>query len=173
MRPRHGTRQRFSQGCKCDPCRKAWNRYNYNRIKARKQGDWRGSVPINKARAHIELLGSPEAVARISGLHRSVITRIVNRKVGGIYRRTEEAILAVTRRDIKDLWPLLAHEGEFVAAGPIKKMVSDLKRSGFSDTELGKKVNLKTGLRLLGKKYVRAYNARRIEKLYRQTGVAA
>lgn len=118
-------------------------------------------------------MGNPEAVARISGLHRTVISRIVNNQVTGIYKRTEEAILAVTRRDINELWPLLAGDGSFVAAGPTKKMIADLKKSGFSDCELGRKANLRSGLRVLGKKYVRAFNAKRIEEIYRKSGAAA
>ena len=172
MRP-HGTRQRFSQGCKCDPCRQAWNAYNWSRIKARRAGDWRGSVSIEKAKHHIATLGNHKAIARIAGIHETVIHRIVNDRVTGIYKSTEDAILSVTKREVDELWPLLADEGSFLPAKPIKKMVADLRKSGFTDSELGRKVNLKSGLRVLGKKYVRAYNARRIEQIYRKSGVAA
>lgn len=171
MRP-HGTKQRWNQGCRCDECRKAWNKYNWERTKARRKGDWRGSVPIKKARKHILELGSQEAVARISGVHRMVISRIVNRKVTGIYKRTEDAILAVTKRDVAELWPVIAHNGSFLPLGPSMEMLAVLKRSGFTDAELGRKANIKTGLRVLGKKYIRAYNARRIEQLYRKAELA-
>lgn len=142
-------------------------------MKARRNGDWQGLVPVGKAKKHLKSLGHHEAVARIAGIHRLVITRIIHGHIAQIRKSTEDAILSVTERDIRKLWPQLAHDGSFLPAEPIKEMVAELKRSGFSEVALGRKVSLKTGLRVVGKKYVRAFNARRIEQIYRKAGVAA
>lgn len=169
----HGTRQRFYQGCRCPPCRKAWNKYNYARIKARRSGDWRGLVSLDAVKKHIEHLGNHEATARIAGIHRTVITKIINGNISAVRKSTEEAILSVTKRDIQKLWPILADDWSYLPARPTQLMMADLRRSGFSGHALGRRVSLKSGLRLAGKKHVRAFNARRVEKIYREAGVAA
>lgn len=166
-----GTRQRFTQGCRCDPCRKAWNAYNLSRIKARKNGDWKGLVPTKGTRTHIERLNAPICViARAAGVSRDSIRLIASGARRRTTQATRDAILAVTPKDIYATYPLLAPNA-FAPGQETKQQLEALKRSGFSGKELGRKVGL-TELRLMGKR-VTVKNAKRVEKLYRTLGTKA
>lgn len=52
----HGTRARYASGCRCLPCRAANSRYQSERLRARRSGDWNGVVCSDRARRHIETL---------------------------------------------------------------------------------------------------------------------
>ena len=167
----HGTRQRFNQGCKCEPCRKAWNAYNWSRIKARRNGDWKGLVSTKGARSHIAKLDAPIYVlARAAGISRDTVRVIANGTRRKTTQATRDAILAVTMKDIRALYPLLS-ENAYAPGEEAKQQLEDLKRSGFSACELGRKVGL-TEFRLAGER-VTVKNAKRVERMYRELGTKA
>ena len=165
----HGSFQRFNQGCKCDPCRKAWNRYNAARMRDRRRGDWQGLVKADRARAHIQSLQvTAICMAKVAGLDVGVIKRIIHGHER-IWSSTERTILSVTEEKIQKLYPLLANQGTFVDGKKARRMLADLKVSGFSQADLGREVGINQ-LRASRPK-VRLWNAKRIERLYRETGV--
>src|SRR5688572_24739280 len=79
-RREHGDRLRYMAGCRCTPCRAANSRYETERLRARKNGDWNGCVPAAKARAHLLKLSrrgvGTRAIADASGVARSILRAV-------------------------------------------------------------------------------------------------
>jgi len=55
-----GTRAKYMGArCRCMLCRAANSRYETGRLAARKNGDWNGLVPADRARRHLHLARCP------------------------------------------------------------------------------------------------------------------
>jgi len=96
----HGTRARQrATGCDCLPCRAAASRYETQRVRARREGDWNGIVKAAKARQHILALSRKgvgyKQVAAASGVARTIVFEIRRGKRKNCRARTERLILAV------------------------------------------------------------------------------
>jgi hypothetical protein len=128
-------------------------------------------VSTKPARRHIERLNAPiYVIARAAGVSRDSVRLIAKGEREQTTQATSEAILAVTAKDIYATYPLLALNA-YTPGDAAKQQLEELKRSGFTATELGRKVGL-TELRLLGRR-VTVKNARRVERLYRKLGMKA
>ena len=161
----HGTRIKYLGGCRCVPCRSANSRYQSERKRQKKLGNWNGLVDASKARDYLHLL-SENGIGRrdvcdISGVAQSVISKIYQGQRTNIRALTEKAILAVELDFIKDM--------SKVDAKPVWKMLSHLFREGFTHRSLAKRLGYKGGINLGKKtKKVSAKKARKIEKFYSQ-----
>lgn len=167
----HGLRA-WWRGCKCPVCRSAWSKYNYQRQRARKNGSY-VLVSAKRAQEHLEKFESVWKLSKVSGINRSTLERIRDGVRHQIRPETEKKVLALTKEQLELAWPKHTGGGSLIPARKAKELVEDLLVSGFTLPDLGRKANLKAPLRLLGKKYVRAWNAKRIEKIYRTMGEAA
>lgn len=102
----HGDRLRYIAGCRCDECRRANTRYESDRQRARKAGDWNGLVPADKARAHMLKLSRAgigrRAIAAASDVADTVLQEIRSRRKRQIRARTERKILAVGKAQASD-----------------------------------------------------------------------
>lgn len=124
----HGDRLRYIGGCRCDECRRANTRYESERAKARKAGDWNGIVDAAKARAHMLKLAKAgigrRAIAAATDIADSILVAIRAGTKTRIRARTERLILAVT----KDV----AADRALVPAGPSWKLIDELLEAGFT-----------------------------------------
>ncbi len=159
----HGTRTKYKAGCRCLPCRAANARYESERSRARAAGDWNGLVSATAARKHIFRLSKQgvgrAAIAAASDIAPSIISRIKSGESTQIRKRTEDKLLAVSGRAVSD--------GALVRARPTWRQINALLSEGFTKVELARRLKYK-GLSLqLGKKWIRARNAARVDRLFR------
>lgn len=160
----HGDRVRYMAGCRCDECRKANSRYECQRAKARKAGDWNGIVPADKARAHIEALSSKgvgrRTLADASGVAETIIIEIRTGAKAKIRARTERAILAVTEK--------AAMDGAYIDAAPTWDLLNKLIADGYTKKYLAKRLGskAKTPALQISTKQTTVRHAYEVEKLY-------
>lgn len=159
----HGSRARYMVGCRCLPCRAANSRYECERARARKSGDWNGMVDAARARRRILRLGEQglgyKTVADAAGVAASVVHKIRSGDRKRIRARTERRLLAVTKE--------AAADGTLVDAGPTWRRIEELKREGgFSLIEIARRLGRKSSLQI-GKKRVLLRTAAEIEKFWR------
>lgn len=160
----HGTRARYMAGCGCLPCRAANSRYETERAKARKTGDWNGMVDAAKARRRLLALSKKgvgyKTVADAAGVATSVVFKIRSGERKRIRARTERLLLAVTFEAAGD--PTL------VDAGPTWRRIEELKRdAGFSNAEIARRMGFKNGALQFGKERVTLRTAVAVEKFWR------
>jgi len=67
----HGTPACYARGCRCDDCRTAMSKYQRERADARKNGEYKGVVPADRAREHLEKV-------KAAGSSMSLLSRLVN-----------------------------------------------------------------------------------------------
>lgn len=72
----HGTRASYARGCRCDDCRVAMSTYLRERAEARQQGDYRGAIPADRARIHLEQ-------CKAAGVSMNLLSRLI--KVDSFY----------------------------------------------------------------------------------------
>src|SRR5687768_5744519 len=132
----HGDRLRYMAGCKCQDCRRANSRYESERQRARKNGDWNGIVSAARARRHIMKLSrlgvGRNAVSIGSDVCRTTIMEIRAGKKKRIRARTERKILAVTTK--------MASDHSFVPAGRTWKLIRMLKTEGYKTEQLARQL---------------------------------
>ena len=163
----HGTRWKYSKGCRCRPCRNA--RRDGGREERRRKG-MQQIVSVDRSRARLNRLNAPNvAIARVTGLSIGFIAKIrsnFNKKF--VYESTERLILSVTEEQIDESWL----GSKFVNGKETRQLVLDLNASGFSNREIGRKLGIKSPL-AFSRERVRLWNAKRIERMYRTAGVRA
>lgn len=155
----HGTPQRYFLKCRCVPCRAAYSQYVCWRRREREQGRG-GLVSAGRARRHIARWNLKEA-SEVIGISACTLSRIRTGKVERIWRSTEEAILAGSKRVINSR----VTRKPYVNADPARRKLRLLRKQGFSGLELGRRFGLAAAPRLIGKR-ARARTADRVEKFY-------
>lgn len=163
-RKEHGTRARYMAGCGCLRCRAANSRYETERAKARKAGDWNGTVDAGRARRHVLALSRQgvgyKTVADAAGVAKSVMAKIRSGERKRIRARTERRILEVTFE--------AAGDQTLVDAGPTWRRVEELKREGgFSNAEIARRMGFKKAALQFGKERVTLRTAAAVEKFWR------
>ena len=159
----HGTRLKYMASCRCLPCRAANSRYECERAKARRNGDWNGLVPADPARKHILRLSKQgvgrRAVAAASDVPASIIAQIRCGRRTQIRKRTLNRILEVTNLAVSD--------AALVAAGKTWRQINTLIEEGFSKAELARRLGFASPALQLGKNRILARSAARVDRLFR------
>lgn len=158
----HGTRIKYKAGCKCLLCRAANSRYESERIKARKNGEWNGLVSAKNAREHILYLSrfgiGYKTVADVAGITTSTIFKIRQGKRKQLRAENEKAILAIDETALPD--------SAIIPAKTTWVQIRWLLREGFTEKELATRLGYKNGVLQIGKERVTAKTAMKIEKFY-------
>lgn len=159
----HGTRQKYKSGCRCLLCRAANARYESKRAKAYLPGGGTSLVSATAAREHILELAKAglgrDALSAASDIATSAISRIKSGRSTLIRKHTEDKLLAISNDAVSD--------GSLVKARPTWRQINALLAEGFTKAELARRLNYKTGSLQLGKKWILARNAARVDRLYR------
>jgi hypothetical protein len=160
----HGDRLRYQAGCKCRECRRANSRYESERQKARRNGDWNGIVGATLARRHILKLSrrgiGRRAVSIAADVSENMIGAIKSKRKKQIRARSERRILAVTQADARD--------HSLVPAGRTWKLLRMLKTEGYKTEQLARQLGYAHPAIQFRKTRVLVRTAFRVEHLYRQ-----
>lgn len=160
----HGTPSRYQYGCRCKRCRGAKAAAS-RRKRAASGAD--SLIRTKRVVRHLTKLGeSPALIARIAGLNWNTVDRIAKRKF--VHRSTAEKILSVTRSRIAEYYAN-ATQG-YVSPATVEVLLRDLEASGHSLHTLGRRNGTVSCFLIQGKR-TQAKHARRIESIYRLTGV--
>jgi hypothetical protein len=100
-----------------------------------------------------------DAIAAASDVSRDTIARIKSNSFILLRKRTEERLLAVSKEAVSD--------GALVRAGATWRQINSLLREGFTKAELARRLGYKTNQIQLRKRFIRARNAARVDRLYR------
>jgi len=160
----HGDRLRYIGGCRCAECRAANSRYECERARARKAGDWNGVVSAERARAHLRQLARKgvgrRAVQAATDLPESILHEIRHGRRPRIRARTERKILAVT--------PAVRADHSYVSAGRLWQRLNQLLEEGFSKSFLARQLGyVGPGLQF-SRTRVTAKSDARVERLHRR-----
>ncbi|PZP64216.1 MAG: hypothetical protein DI597_00965 [Pseudoxanthomonas spadix] len=160
----HGVRLRYMAGCRCDACRRANTAYETERAKARKNGDWNGIVPADRAREHLKRL-SHQGVGRrtaqaCTDVADTVLMEIINGQKRRIRARTERLILGVTKAQAAD--------HALVSARKSSRLIAELLEEGYTQKFLAKKLGYKHPALQFGADTITVRNAARVERLHRE-----
>lgn len=160
----HGERMRYMAGCRCDACRAANSRYESERIRARKSGDWNGIVPATAARAHILRLRrcnvGRRAIVAATDIAESIVHEIATGKRRRIRARTERLILAVN--------PAARSDRALVSAGRTWQRIRELLDEEYTEAFLAKRLGYATARLQFGRERVTARTAHRVDRLHRE-----
>lgn len=159
----HGSRTKYKSGCRCLLCRAANARYEAERAKARTGANRNGLVSANAAREHIARLSKDGlgrgAISAASDVAAAVISRIKSGQSTQIRKRTEDKLLAVSKEAVSD--------AARVRAYPTWRQIKSLLAEGFTQAELARRLGYESPSLQLGKKWILARNAARVDRLYR------
>lgn len=160
----HGDRLRYMAGCRCTECRRANSRYECDRLKARKNGDWNGLVPADTERRHILKLSrrgiGRRAVSIAADVSENLICAIKSKRKKQIRARSERRILSVTNAD--------ACDHSFVPARRTWKLLRMLKIEGYKTAQLARQLGYVHPAIQFRKTRVLVRTAFRVDRLYRQ-----
>lgn len=160
----HGRRARYCAGCRCDDCRRANREYEQSRVRARIGGDWNGLRPADAARAHLLKLRRQGVGLRIvedaSGVARSILLAIVQRKRRQVRARTERKILGVTSAARGD--------ATLISARDTWQRIGWLLEEGFTKRQLSKLIGQGGRALQLGRERITVRNAAKVERLWRR-----
>lgn len=144
----HGTRSRYTHGCRCDDCREAqrlyYHEYKWRKAREKWGVDKPSLVDAEPSRQHVQFLMAhgmgQRRIAELSGLGVTVIQRLMGwckaRPAHRVYRDTEAKLLAVQ--------PTLDNlaDGALVSAGPTARRVQALVAMGYPMRQLAKRLGI-------------------------------
>lgn len=162
----HGTRSRYTSGCRCAPCRAANTAYQRARTKAKIYGRANPLRPVAAVVRHLRSLARAGVgvrpisdAAKVAG---STIRKVLAGQRLHLREATARRLLAVTADVIAD--------GALVPAGPTWKLLDELIDEGFTRTDLARRLGSK-GRRptlQIRRDRVEAATAAKVERLHRQ-----
>lgn len=152
----HGDKLRYRAGCRCLLCRAANARYESDRYRARKNGDWNGLVDARPARLRVRELARHGVGRRAYGVAESLIGQILSGKRKRIRSRTERQIMAVS--------PDARTDSSLVGAGRTLALIGELVERGYTKRQLAEWLGMKA-LRIGRRGKVSWRNAERVRKL--------
>lgn len=163
-RREHGDRLKYIGGCRCDLCRAANSRYESERQRLRKAGDWNGVVPAAKARAHLKRLSRQgigrRSVQAATDIADSILLKIRNGERKQIRARTERKILAVNKA--------VAGDRSLVSAAATWRLIDDLLDEGYTKTFIARRMGYKSRALQVGKEQCTVRMAADIERVHRE-----
>ncbi len=130
----HGTPARYMRGCRCDDCRAAMSGYQRERAEARKEGDYRGVVPADVARAPLEQ-------CKAAGVSMNLLSRLVNVDsfyLHGVRTGNKKNIRADFEAKILSCTPEFAAGERKVRTKPVRLYIEALEQRGFSLPQIAK-----------------------------------
>jgi hypothetical protein len=158
----HGVRLKYLGGCRCVPCRAANSRYQSGRLQAQKNGLWNGLIDASEARRHLRKLSAAgiglRTVSDLSGIGRSTLQKIVQRKRLNIRKLNADRILAITTDAVGAATTIPAKE--------TWQRINWLLSQGFTKTALAKRLGYQTRALQINKNRITARNAVKIERFY-------
>lgn len=161
----HGTRIRYVAGCRCVPCRAANSRYESLRLRERRNGDWNGLVPADRARKHLRALSRAgvgrRSISEACDVGTTVICQIRSGAKTQIRARTERKILSVS----KDAYAA----GARVPAASTWVRIRRLLREGFTRGELAVRLGRQKRALQICRRRVLARTAMEVERFYERT----
>lgn len=102
----HGTRARYTSGCRCDDCRRANREYARTRALAKVRGQTNELVPAAPVRAHLLKLSRAgvgyKSAADAAGVSRSVVAGVYFGGATQLRRQLAERLLAVDASAVAD-----------------------------------------------------------------------
>lgn len=160
----HGTHARYVSGCHCLICRAAHSRYNSERERAKKDGDWNGIVSAERARKHLlrlSLVGvGYKAVAAAADVAPSILFQVKRGNRLHIRARAERRILAVDVQAIAD--------GGRVDSAPSWRLIDALLGDGYSKAQIARWLGYKVqALQMKRGGQITAKRAANIERMYK------
>lgn len=160
----HGDRLRYMGGCRCADCRRANSRYEGDRARARKAGDWNGIVPAQKARTHLLKLARLGVGRRAVGASTDIGDTILH----AIRQGTRKRIRARTERLILAVGVAQGGEARLVDAKRTWKLIDELIEEGYSIKRLATEMGFKNPSLQFGRERVTARTAAKVERLHRR-----
>jgi hypothetical protein len=143
-------------------CRAANSRYETERDKARKNGDWNGLVSAARARAHILELSrlgiGRKSVAAAASVSHTAVAEIRSGVKLRIRARTERQILAVDET--------VMSAGRLIPAGPTWKLIDYLITEGFTEAQLAHRLGYKTPKLQFSRTRITGKTAAAVRRLY-------
>jgi hypothetical protein len=159
----HGMRIKYEAGCRCLRCRAANSHYKSGRAAALKAGGWNGLVSAEQARRHILRLSKQSigrrALAAASDVQATTISKIKSGERTLIRKRTEDRILGVSNLAVSDT--------ALILAAPTWRQINRLIAEGFTKAELARRLGYANSTLRLGKQWIVARSAARVDRLYR------
>lgn len=159
----HGTRHRYLAGCRCMLCRAANSRYETERARLRRGGDWNGIVNAAEARRHIRKLQrrglGRRSIADASDVPRRVVRGIASGQRWRCRAQTARRILAVTEEARGDR--------SLVPAGRTWRILARLIAAGYTRAQLARWMGYRNGALQFNRHQVTARTESRVERLAR------
>ena len=159
-----GSRAKYVTGCRCDACRAANTAYARRRAAVRRIEGWNGIVSARRARAHMQKLSrlgvGRRAVKVSTDIADSVLHAIATGRKLQIRARTERLILGVN--------PGCALDRSRVPAARTWQQIGWLIEEGFTKRRISKEIGQGGRALQLGREFVTARNAAKVERLYRR-----
>ena len=161
----HGVRMRYRVGCRCSECRAANTRYECERAKARRSGDFRGLVDADRARRHILKLRRRgvgyKIVSDASGVATSIVQDILGKRRRNIRAHTERRILAVNIKCRADR--------AFQSCAKPMRQLDMLVEEGYTKTRIARELGYKShALQFKRDRPITVRNAARIDHVFRK-----
>lgn len=158
----HGVRARYIAGCRCLLCRAANSRYECERASARRNGEWAGIVPADRARVHLTNLSHQgvglRAVCAATDISRTILGEIRTGQRPRIRASTARKILAVNME--------AASDHALIPARSTWCIVARLIEEGYTRRQIARWLGQQGNGLQLGKEWVTARNACAVERLY-------
>jgi len=162
----HGSRSRYTGGCRCAPCRAANTAYTRARARAKVYGRTNRLLPVARVVRHLQALqragvGLP-AIGAAAGVNDRTLAKILRGRRLHVREDTAKKILAVTDDAGSDR--------ALVDAAPTWRLLNELIEEGYTRTDIARGLGC-TATRpdlKIGKTQVRAETAVRVERLHRK-----
>lgn len=162
----HGTRARYTVGCRCAACRAANTAYEQDRAKARARGDYNGIVSAEPVVAHLRMLSNEHGVGyKTAAECASVSHTFVAQMLSGERRHCRQQ----TARRLLDVDASCVADRALVNAKRAWKLLDELIEDGYTQTQLAEWLGSKAATPALQLRpdQMRAESVLKVERLYR------
>lgn len=160
----HGTRVRYTAGCRCEPCRGANNAYERMRAKLRRAGEGNPLVSAARVRRHLLRLSAAgvgrRTVVDIAGVPSSTLSAVRSGVKTKLRRATAERILAVGADALTD--------AKLVPAAATWKLIERMLAEGFTRGDIALRLGMRKPALQMRRDRITARTRARVERLYRE-----
>jgi hypothetical protein len=150
-------------GCRCLQCRAANSRYETERLRARKAGEWNGLVDAGPVRVHLKRLARAgvgrRTVSEACDVGQSTLMAVKQGRKTQLRKATADRILAVTPTTARGAANLVPARATWL-------LLEQLLADGFTKAELARRLGFKTPALQVSRVKVTARTQMRVEKLW-------